>query len=377
MKCHITALIIALSFSFGQPAYSQLIIERTGTPVGGFPTTIPDGDPDGVVIGINMPAFNDIQFINLRLGLQHTWLGDLEVILTSPNGEEHIIFASTGVSEGGGAGDSSDVDGVYTFTDNLSVWPVDWWSLAEVLEGGETMPTNNYRSSLPGGAANAGAITSITDSFRSKYAPGVWSLRVLDNDDVVEGTWDSGILEVVDGRSAMTLFNSDTGGKGSVFSITAKSEPIAVTNLGLNIDGICTSRVFFKKGGYDGFLANEGAWTKVFEGISVGTGDLEAVVDIDDVTIDANATGSFYVHCEGVSTTVAYTITPNNGAQSSYDFSDFVLDTEDGIGATTPFSNNITFSPRTWNGAVYYYIPDTEVCAAIQDSSGTVFPVCL
>lgn len=112
------------------------------------------------------------------LVLTHTWVGDLTATLTAPGGSAVVLFSRTG-DLAGGAGDSSDVGGPYTFSDAPT--PNDWWAEAEAQTDAGAIPAGRYRASTPGGAEGGGAVRPITAAFAGLADPnGTWTLSVTD-----------------------------------------------------------------------------------------------------------------------------------------------------------------------------------------------------
>jgi hypothetical protein len=128
--------------------------------------------------------------------------------------------------------------------------------------------------------------------------------------------------------------------------------------------GTPTIEVYTIPGGYSGFEASPGSWTLVGSGstTSAGSGLPTPLPFGLDVLIPAGTTMGFYVTGTG-SPGVAYT----NGTGVVYSNSDIEL--YEGIGVVYPFGN--TYSPRTWNGTVYY---TSDVGQAYCFGDGTAAP---
>ncbi|MCF6288532.1 MAG: proprotein convertase P-domain-containing protein [Proteobacteria bacterium] len=89
------------------------IIAQTFT-YNGAPDAIPDNDvPNPLCTVINVPAGLASDLDHLTIVMEHTWLGDLQIDLTSPSGDS----ASFGAFGAGTFGDGSDLS--FDF-------PIDW-----------------------------------------------------------------------------------------------------------------------------------------------------------------------------------------------------------------------------------------------------------
>ncbi len=138
---------------------------------------IPDNSPTaGLTIDYNVSGLvGQVNAIELDLDLTHSWVGDLNVLLISPTGDEHVIMWRTGSATGTGSGDSSDLGGVYNFTDSVSA--ENFWETAVNLVGG-TIPEGDYRTSGVGDATP----TQIVESFTYSDDPnGLWQVVITDN----------------------------------------------------------------------------------------------------------------------------------------------------------------------------------------------------
>jgi hypothetical protein len=159
------------------------------------PGTIPDNSPAGRQItfeveGLTRPVFT----VALRLNLAHTWMADLDAVLTSPSGRARmVVFSRIGTRRLLGAGDSSDFGGLYEFTD---LGGNDLWAGAEAATGAAVVPAGRYRAMSAGNvlSANGGCPTSLTGVFGGltpAQANGVWTLTIADR-----GLNDTGTVSV-------------------------------------------------------------------------------------------------------------------------------------------------------------------------------------
>ena len=148
-------------------------------------------------------------------------------------------------------------------------------------------------------------------------------------------------------HSLTTTFASGNGQSGNMFDITALTD-IHVITLDCHFDaGTPLIEVYTIPGGYSGFEALPSSWTLVGSGTttSAGSGLPTPLPFSFDVMIPAGTTMGFYVTGTG-SPGINYT----NGSGQTYFNTDLQL--YEGLGVAYPFGN--TYSPRTWNGTVYY-----------------------
>ena len=151
-----------------------------GTGVGAIPDGV--GSPqfgEPLVVSFDVRNVQYIAYITLAITMQHTWVGDLEVILTSPNGyAQHSIMNRVGVVTATGSGDSSNLAGTYSFTDFASQ---NIWEAAIVSTCGTdcVIPSSGYRT--------VGAGSSVSTHFRMAFsnlppnqANGKWTLTFRD-----------------------------------------------------------------------------------------------------------------------------------------------------------------------------------------------------
>jgi subtilisin-like proprotein convertase family protein len=88
------------------------VIDNTGA---GF--TIPNDDPAGMTTTISISAFEEITDVDVTLfGLNHTYVGELIIRITSPEGTTATLVDRLGQPDIT-AGDSSNLDGDYAFSD--------------------------------------------------------------------------------------------------------------------------------------------------------------------------------------------------------------------------------------------------------------------
>ena len=136
---------------------------------------IPDGDAAGITSVIAVAGDTDFPITSVVVSLQgfaHTWIGDLSGTLTSPNGTVHTLFGRPGRVANVGFGDSSNVEGIYTFADTGA----DFWAAAASVADAAVVPAGTYRTSSEGSAA----VTSLDAAFAGQNGNGNWTLTMND-----------------------------------------------------------------------------------------------------------------------------------------------------------------------------------------------------
>lgn len=165
------------------------------------------------------------------------------------------------------------------------------------------------------------------------------------------------VLTAASLASADIITTTFVGGNGftdgQMFNVTSNSNGLLVNALDLNMNssGLAfTLEVYTKSGSYEGFETNAGAWTLAAtgNGVSAGAGNASHV-DISDYLITANVLTGIYVKTNLANGSDGITYT--NG-WTTYSNSD--LSISEGAGVWGAFGAIETFSPRTWNGSIYY-----------------------
>ncbi|MFZ1699275.1 MAG: choice-of-anchor D domain-containing protein, partial [Pyrinomonadaceae bacterium] len=153
-----------------------------------LPAPIPDNGPAGVTLNVPVAGqVNVVQDLRVNLTLDqpaggggHTWVGDLIGNVTSPApSSTHLLFSRVGSTSGTGAGDSSDLQGPYTFHDGAAG---DLWMTAGVLVGG-TIPAGEYRTQAccAPAVAGPGINTEMNGAFAGLAPNGTWTFNIADN----------------------------------------------------------------------------------------------------------------------------------------------------------------------------------------------------
>jgi hypothetical protein len=112
-------------------------VPSSGSGGGGvFPLSLPAGEAASpATVGVAVTSIESI----VVDGLNHTWVGDLQMTLADPAGVEHLIFLRPGYLNTSGAGTAGDfVGGTYTFVET----------------GGASLPTSSNGLDIPAGTYN-------------------------------------------------------------------------------------------------------------------------------------------------------------------------------------------------------------------------------
>lgn len=141
-----------------------------------------------------------------------------------------------------------------------------------------------------------------------------------------------------------------------MFDVTA-SDGIVISRLDGHIDaGNWNVEVYMTPGGYGGKEGTPGAWTLIGSVNVVGQGDvstggLKTPLPLAlDIPVAAGQTVGLYVTLSN-GTAMNYT---NGSVEGSIFASDASVSITEGLGVAYPFGG--TFSPRVWNGTLYYSI---------------------
>ena len=130
-----------------------------------------------------------------------------------------------------------------------------------------------------------------------------------------------------------------------MFDVHAKTA-LPITGFDINCDaGSATVEVYYKTGTYVGSKTNPVAWTLLgIQSVSCAGSGLPTTLSIGGLDIPAGQTDGLY-------------ITRDDGGWLNYTngsntYSNGQIQLTLGIGNAYPFGT--TFSPRTWNGTIYY-----------------------
>ena len=183
--------------------------------------SIPDNAPGGYVSTVTITDAEVIQDASFSIeGLQHSWIGDLIITVDHVNsGKSAVLMHRVGTtSNPGSVGDSSDMNGTYTFQDgNASIW-------STAASGGTdfVVPSDVYD---PSGVNES--FVSLNSIFGGEVTNGDWVFTISDNNETQTGTF----------------FQT------SVDFITVVPEPgmMATLGIGVLLGGVCLRRRYQRK----------------------------------------------------------------------------------------------------------------------------------
>lgn len=153
--------------------------------------------------------------------------------------------------------------------------------------------------------------------------------------------------------SITTIFAGGNGQAGNMFDFTViGASPVTITSFDINVDNtnVHTAEVYYVTGGgsYMGNEQNPAAWTMLGSSQVTGTGSGNPTpLPVGGLTVNPGETYGLYVTMS-TCTCIDYT----NGPMPPFSNADVQLDL--GTGNAYPFGQ--VFTPRIWNGTVYYDI---------------------
>lgn len=210
--------------------------------------------------------------------------------------------------------------------------------------------------------STSGGSSNTKDTVENVFIPnpeaGQWFVQifadaVVQDAHVETATMDADYALWVTGgtesSSLKTTYLGNNAQNGAMFDITAH-ETITITGFDIphtDITNPVTIEVYSTLGGYAGNETNAGAWTLLgTDTIQANGTNVATFVDIGDLTIKPGETYGIYITDIGTASgSMRYT----NGSES-FDNGEIQINT--GVGIAYPFAQ--IFTPRTWNGTVYY-----------------------
>ncbi|MGK9170770.1 S8 family serine peptidase [Inquilinus limosus] len=157
---------VRLAESWGGPAHTsanEISVSASASPG----LAIPDGSSTGVTTTLTIATGIEIDRVEVTLNISHTWIGDLVIVLTSPDGTNSILVNRPGLSEN--AADGSSQDNINFTFGTVQHWGESGqgtWTLAiRDLVSGDTGILNSWSLRLYGDAASANDTYVYTDEF--------------------------------------------------------------------------------------------------------------------------------------------------------------------------------------------------------------------
>jgi hypothetical protein len=127
-----------------------------------IPKAIPDNNPVGAVSGLFVAQDTILNDVNVRVRIDHSWVGDLVIALRSPAGTEVVLLDRPGVPSLGSVG-CGDNDMDITFDDSSGL-----------------DPETHCAGSSPWLSGDAAPLEPLA-AFDGESALGLWELRVSDH----------------------------------------------------------------------------------------------------------------------------------------------------------------------------------------------------
>jgi len=284
-----------------------------GTPIRDFPggnMIIEAGKTTGFYVTLNT---TDLRYRNVQTDIPFISVGDRFVF----NEDLQVLV---GVSVGG-----------YPLTESTTYFGKRGWSGAL-----------HYTSDLP-----CPALTHITEE-PSVSTTSIPDLKALTGTDCLQN------------RVLLTNYDGGTGAYGSMFTVTAKEEPISITSLSFHTDnsaGNVTAIVYTKGGNFVGYEHDYSVWRKIskstLQGSGAGHGSMIEPDNFESVLLFPHETISFYITL--TTADIRYGRDENAILGKPVASNDF-LDLNAGVGlADYPFATEFfIYSPRIFNGMVHF-----------------------
>ena len=155
-----------------------------------------------------------------------------------------------------------------------------------------------------------------------------------------------------------TTFAGGNGQNGNMFDVVTNANALTVTGLDLNLNaGTYTIEVYKKAGTWVGSQSNASAWTLV-DSASVTSLGGQTFFNVADFGLGALGTTGLYI--TSVAPVGTGVLSYTNGSAVGNVFSQNAdLAILEGAGKQYAFAD--TFTPRIWNGSIYYQVDATDV----------------
>lgn len=202
------------------------------------------GAPLDVPIVVSGVAQGTIDTVSIGFSANHSFVGDLEVTLISPYGQEHLLFARTGATDANGGSSANLVAAnVYSFVDTSAT---NWWTAAVI--GDVNIPSSSVRTVVTGGpgVTNPAPVTSIISVFQRRPPNGTWILRFRDGWSGDIGNVTSASITLSTTGVTRTVTKIEDTNDGTCDSDCSLREAIAASSDGVSsVDRIEFARPFF------------------------------------------------------------------------------------------------------------------------------------
>jgi Zn-dependent metalloprotease len=162
-----------------------------------------------------------------------------------------------------------------------------------------------------------------------------------------------------------STFSAGNGSKGNMFNINTLNT-ITVNKFDIHLNGTNSYpvEIYYRQGGYEGYETNASAWTLLLSTTVTGRGlNNPTPVTISGLTIPSGETYGIYINSPNGD------LKYSNGSNS---YSDYNLRLQAGAGLGATFGS--VYSPRTWNGSVYYSAKNLPDWLTVSTVSDTIMP---
>jgi len=153
-----------------------------------------------------------------------------------------------------------------------------------------------------------------------------------------------------------TTFETNNSYAGNMFDLTTFNNSLLITAADLNLSSEGSNAlvsIYTREGGYSGFESSSIGWTLQGQENVLSMGDNNATsFDFTDFALNANTLYGIYLTVSDYNTS-GVSMLYTNGS-NSYLNTDIQLDL--GIGKGSNDFTGSSFTPRTWNGSLYYNI---------------------
>jgi len=176
--------------------------------------------------------------------------------------------------------------------------------------------------------------------------------------------------------SLSTTFAGGNGQSGNMFDVTAKDD-VRVHGFTISTSGVdpfetLAVDVYMRNGSYVGFEDQMWEWTYVGTDYRSGSSIFASSsfnIEVGGIDLQEGQDYAFYVHV--ASNHLGHSLNYTNGA-NTYENTDLILET--GVGKSSAVFTGSTFTPRTWNGTVWYTVdrPRLEVENIVAGQTGTI-----
>jgi subtilisin-like proprotein convertase family protein len=210
------------------------LVPATGTGGTGavWPTTLPATPYVNTYAVVVPPGATQIVKVDLNFSVQHTWIGDLFVVLTDPSGGQHNILHRVG-STGAGVGFACDLNGAYSIYETAGqAWPTVCPASTDIVPG-------DYDQSV--GAWNSGDLGIFNTPLSAiPVTSGNWTLTIYDwagGDSGTLADWQL-CFNAPTGPVAYCTPGTTTNGCNAVISGTANPNAANTTQVAINVANV-------------------------------------------------------------------------------------------------------------------------------------------